>query len=84
METILTFTLRDGSKHECIKKAKDHCNEMMGAELRHFAFDKSNYKFVYNMLLDIVIDKKHDGAIFNYVAWRKEHDALEQYEKEEN
>jgi hypothetical protein len=84
MKAIINFTLRDGSKHDCIEKAKEHCNEMMGAELRNFAFDKSNYQFVYNMLLDIVINKKHDKAIYEYVAWREEHNALEQYEQEED
>lgn len=76
MQTNTTFTLFDGSKHETLEKAKNHCDEAMGAALKNFAFERGNYQYVYQMLLDIVAKKKHDKAIFDYVAYRKEHDAL--------
>lgn len=84
MKTHTAFTLLDGSQHDSLKKAKEYCLEQMGAELRLFAFEKADYQYVYKMLLDIVAYKKHDKAIFAYCAWRKEHDALEAFERGED
>lgn len=79
MQVLTLFILRDKSEHKCIDKAKNHCQENMGAELRNVA-DKLGYGKLYQNMLDIVEHKKHDKAILEYIAWRNEMDNLEQWE----
>lgn len=80
MKTHTVFTLLDGSQHDSLKKAKEHCLEMMGAETRDMLYDIMSQKMIYSAALKLVSDKKYDNAIKTYLAWRKEHDALETYE----
>lgn len=83
MKTHTVFTLLDGSRHDTIEKAKEHCLEQMGAETRDMlqSILDSRPAMVYTASLNLVAHKKYDQAIMLYVQWRKEHDALELYEK---
>lgn len=83
MKTHTVFTLLDGSRHDTIEKAKEHCLEQMGAETRDMlqSILDTRPAMVYTAALNLVAHKKYDKAIMIYVQWRKEHDALELYEK---
>lgn len=83
MQTSTLFTLRDKTSHNSLKEAMNHCDEMMGAEMRSIT-DQLNpmQNFLHRTMLDIVAHKKYDTALFEYVEWRKERDALEQFEEE--
>lgn len=82
MRTHTVFTLLDGSQHDNIQKAKEHCLELMGAELRNLIVETID-SGVYKTMVKLVHDKKYDKGILAYVAWRQEHDALINYEKSE-
>lgn len=81
MKTHTVFTLLDGSKFDDIKKAINHCDEMMGAELRTFLYDNQSNNSVYNMALKIVTHKAYDETFKTYLKWRQEHDELVAYSK---
>ena len=83
MNTHTVFTLRDGSRFDTIEKALNHCDEMMGAETRGMLDDIlcSHPAMVQIPALKLVIEKKYDEAVFEYVAWRKEKDELEEYSR---
>jgi len=83
MQTHTVFTLVDGSRHDDINKAMNHCEEAMGAETRDMLYHIFETRSVYKAALALVADKKYDKAIFEYVRWRQEHDALVAYNKEE-
>ena len=72
MRTLTLFVLRDESEHKSLKEALNHCDEMMGAELRPF-IDKVTHNYsLYKSMLEVVSEKKHDAAIISYVEWRDE------------
>ena len=82
MKTHTVFTLLDGTRHDTIEKAKEHCLEQMGAETRNMLVDIAcggNFG-EYKAAIKLVSEKKYDKEILLYVAWRKEHDELELYD----
>ena len=83
VETL--YKLRDGTRHKTLDKALNHCDEQMGAELRNIVdqLNPSN-NYLHRTMLKIVSDKAYDKELFEYVAWRKEHDDIEAYIKHEN
>lgn len=85
MKTHTVFTLLDGSRHDTIEKAKEHCLEQMGAETRSMLCDiiYAGPFSEYKAALKLVSEKKYDTAIILYMRWRAEHDELELYEKHE-
>jgi hypothetical protein len=83
MKTHTVITLLNGSEFTDIKKALNHCEEMMGAEMRSFVDESVNTQSLYKQMLKIVIDKKYDETFKTYMQWREEHDALIAYIKSE-
>lgn len=81
MKTHTVITLFDGAEFTDLKKALNHCDEMMGAELRTLLYDAA-HNGIYKTALKIVSEKAYDVALKAYVAWRAEHDALTAYGKE--
>ena len=77
MYRLVTFVLRDGTKHE-LEKAKDHCKEKMYQILREFGSQFTPAK-VANWAQDVE-NITHKTAFSEYLAWRKEHDDLINYE----
>ena len=83
MRTHVVFTLIDGSRHDTAKAALDHCEEQMGAETRDLLYEIPT-RSVYKNALALVIDRKYDKAIFEYVKWRNEHSEILTYLQETN
>lgn len=84
MKSITMYVLRDGSQHDSFEKALNHCDEMMGAEMRGFVDQLNPVRgFLFKTMMDIVSEKKYDKEIREYVAWRDEHDELLKAQKED-
>lgn len=84
MKTHTIFTLRDGSRHDTFKAAQNHCEEMMGAETRDMLVElMQGGRPLHREAINLVIEKKYDKAIFEYVAWRGEMQQLESFERGE-
>lgn len=81
MQTHTVFTLIDGTRHDKIEKAKEHCLEQMGAETRDMLQGILDTNSVYKAALQLVSDQKYDKAINEYSKWRNEHDALVNYDE---
>ena len=73
MYRIVTFVLRDGTKHATLEKAKDHCKEKMLATTRA----------LYLKCVGAVENSTYDEGFSEYLAWRKEHDELINYEQDD-
>lgn len=83
MNTHVVFTLRDNTRHDTLKAARNHCEEMMGAATRDMLVElMQGGRPLQREALSLVIDKKYDESIFEYVAWRKEMNELEDYESD--
>jgi hypothetical protein len=76
----VTFVLRDGTKHDKVEKAKDHCKEKMYQILLKFGSQFSPVK-VANWA-QAVEDSTYDAAFYEYLEWRKEYDDLLNYEQD--
>jgi len=76
----VTFVLRDGTKHDKVEKAKDHCKEKMYQILLKFGFQFTPVK-VANWA-QAVEDSTYDAAFYEYLEWRKEYDDLLNYEQD--
>jgi len=75
-----TFILRDGTKHNKVEKAKDHCKEKMYQILLKFGSQFTPVK-VANWA-QAVEDSTYDAAFYEYLEWRKEYDDLLNYEQD--
>jgi hypothetical protein len=78
----VTFILRDGTKHAAIEKAKDHCKEKMLSILRPFVEQFTITRGQYLKCVEAVEDSTYDEVFSEYLAWRKEHDDLLNYEQD--
>jgi hypothetical protein len=76
----VTFVLRDGTKHNKVEKAKDHCKEKMYQILLKFGSQFTPVK-VANWA-QAVEDSTYDAAFYEYLEWRKEYDDLLNYEQD--
>jgi hypothetical protein len=76
----VTFVLRDGTKHDKVEKAKDHCKEKMYQILLKFGSQFTPVK-VANWA-QAVEDSTYDAAFYEYLEWRKEYDDLLDYEQD--
>jgi hypothetical protein len=76
----VTFVLRDGTKHDKVEKAKDHCKEKMYQILLKFGSQFTPVK-VANWA-QAVEDSTYDAAFYEYLEWRKEYDDLLNYEQD--
>jgi hypothetical protein len=79
---VVTFVLRDGTKHDAVEKAKDHCKEKMYQTLRELGPQFATVK-VANWA-QAVEDSMYDAAFYEYLEWRKEHDDLLNYEHQQD
>jgi hypothetical protein len=79
---VVTFVLRDGTKHDAVEKAKDHCKEKMLAVLRPFVEQFAVTRGKYLKCVEAVEDSTYDEVFSEYLAWRKEHDDLLNYEQD--
>ena len=75
----VTFILRDGTKHDTLEKAKDHCNEKMYQILCEFGSQFTPVK-VANWAQE---NSTYDEVCREYLAWRNEHDELINYEQDD-
>jgi len=82
MYRLVTFVLRDGTKHDTLEKAKDHCKEKMLAILRPFAEQFTTTRALYLKCVGAVENSTYDEVFREYLAWRKEHDDLINYEQD--
>lgn len=78
----VTFVLRDGTKYDTVEKAKDHCRKKMLAVLRPFVEQFAVTRGQYLKCVEAVEDSTYDAAFSEYLAWRKEHDDLLNYEQD--
>ena len=76
----VNFILRDGTKHDTLEKAKDHCKEKMYQILCEFGSQFTPVK-VANWA-QAVENSTYDAVFREYLAWRKEHDELINYEQD--
>lgn len=81
MYRLVTFVLRDGTKHDTLEKAKDHCKEKMFQILCEFGSEFTPVK-VANWA-QAVENSTYDEVFSEYLAWRKEHDELINYEQDD-
>ena len=81
MYRLVTFVLRDGTKHDTLEKAKDHCKEKMYQILCEFGSQFTTVK-VANWA-QAVENSTYDEVFSEYLAWRKEHDELINYEQDD-
>ena len=81
MYRLITFVLRDGTKHDTLEKAKDHCKEKMYQSLCEFGSQFTTVK-VANWAR-AVENSTYDEVFSEYLAWRKEHDELINYEQDD-
>ena len=79
---VVTFVLRDGTKYDSVEKAKDHCKEKMLAVLRPFVEQFAVTRGQYLKCVEAVEDSTYDEVFSEYLAWRKEHDDLLNYEQD--
>jgi hypothetical protein len=77
---VVTFVLRDGTKHDAVEKAKDHCKEKMYQTLREFGPQFTPFKALVASCA--VENSTYDEVFSEYLAWRKEHDDLLNYEQD--
>jgi hypothetical protein len=78
----VTFVLRDGTKYDTVEKAKDHCRKKMLAVLRPFVEQFAVTRGQYLKCVEAVEDSTYDEVFSEYLAWRKEHDDLLNYEQD--
>jgi hypothetical protein len=76
----VTFVLRDGTKHDKVEKAKDHCKEKMYQILLKFGSQFTPFE-VANWA-QAVEYSTYDAAFYEYLEWRKEYDDLLNYEQD--
>jgi hypothetical protein len=76
----VTFVLRDGTKHDTADKALEHCKEKMYQILCDFGSQFTPVK-VANWA-QAVENSTYDEVFSEYLAWRKEHDDLLNYEQD--
>lgn len=82
VETL--YRLRDDTRHNTLDKALNHCDEMMGAEMRNITDQLNPRKsHLYRTMNEIVIDKKYDKELREYIAWRDESEAIIKFINEE-
>jgi hypothetical protein len=82
MYRLVIFVLRDGTKHDTADKALDHCKEKMLAILRPFAEQLTTTRSLYLKCVDAVENNTWSTVFSEYLAWRKEHDDLINYEQD--
>ena len=75
----VTFVLRDGTKHDKVEKAKDHCKEKMYQILRELGPQFTPFKALVASHSE---KSTYDEVFSEYLAWRKEHDDLLNYEQD--
>ena len=78
----VTFVLRDGTKYDTVEKAKDHCKEKMLAAFRIIVEQFAVTRGQYLKCVEAVEDSTYDEVFSEYLAWRKEHDDLLNYEQD--
>ncbi len=76
----VTFVLRDSTKHDTVEKAKDHCKEKMYQILLKFGSQFTPFKALAASCA--VENSTYDDVFYEYLAWREEHDALINYEQD--
>ena len=81
MYRLVTFVLRDGTKHDTLEKAKDHCKEKMYRILCELGYQFTPVKV--GSLVQAVENSTYDEVFSEYLAWRKEHDELITYEQDD-
>ena len=80
MFRLVIFVLRDGTKHDTLEKAKDHCKEKMYLILCKFGSQFTHAKV--SIWAQAVENSTYDAGFREYLAWRKEHDDLINYEQD--
>ena len=76
----VTFILRDGTKHDTLENAQDHCKEKMYLILCEFGSQFTTVK-VSNWA-QAVENSTYDAVFREYLAWRNEYDELITYEQD--
>ena len=79
MYRLVTFVLRDDTKHDTLEKAKDHCKEKMYLILREFG---SQFILRASNWAKAVENSTYDAVFREYLAWREEHDELINYDQD--
>lgn len=82
MYRLVIFVLRDGTKHDTVEKAKDHCKERMYLILREFGSQFANRITVANWAFLAVENSTYEKTFGEYLAWRKEYDELTNHEQD--
>lgn len=78
----VNFILRDGTKHDTLEKAKDHCKEKMYQILRKFGSQFTPFKALNASCA--VENSTYDAVFREYLAWRNEYDELINYEQDDD
>ena len=76
----VNFILRDGTKHDTLEKAKDHCKEKMYQILREFGSQFTPFKALNASCA--VENSTYDAVFREYLAWRNEYDELINYDQD--
>jgi hypothetical protein len=81
MKKIKEYETIDGKRHASLRDAKNHALDQMGAAMFHVFNDVLASQYLIKATENLVIAKKYDMGIFDYVKWRTEYQEAESLEK---